>query len=171
MKIFLVGFMGSGKSTAGKKLAALLDYTFIDLDAMIESETDRSVTEWFREGEPKFREIESLVLKQTADFKNSIIATGGGTPCFHENMNWMKEQGLTVYLKMTPGGLFHRLIASKTKRPLLEGKTDVELMEYISETLKEREYFYAQAHYVIKGESLNVDQMLETIRKGEEELR
>jgi shikimate kinase len=141
MKIFLLGYMGSGKSTVGKKLASLLDYTFIDLDTMIESETDHSIPEWFAAGEPKFREIESIVLRQTSEFKNTVVATGGGTPCFYDNLQWMNENGLTVYLKMSPGALFHRLIYSKTSRPLLAGKTDVELMEYITESIREREYF------------------------------
>lgn len=171
MKIFLVGYMGSGKTTAGKKLASLLDYTYIDLDSMIESETDHTIPEWFSQGEHKFREIETLVLHQTADFKNSVISTGGGTPCFNENMVWMKEQGITVYLKMSAGALFHRLIYSKKERPLLAGKSDVELMEFITESLKEREFFYSQAHYTINGENLDVKELLEMIKKGEAELR
>lgn len=171
MKIFLLGYMGSGKSTVGKKLASLLNYTFIDLDTMIEAETDHSITEWFAAGETRFREIESLVLRQTAEFKNSVIATGGGTPCFNDNLEWMKAHGLTVYLKMSAGGLFHRLIYSKATRPLLTGKTDVELMEYITESLKEREYFYSKAHYTFKGESLDVKELLETLIKEEEALK
>ena len=162
--------MGSGKTTAGKKLASMLDYTFIDLDKMIESETDRTIPEWFASGESQFREVESLVLRQTTDFRRSVIATGGGTPCFHDNMQWMKENGLTVYIKMTAGGLFHRLIYSKGNRPLLAGKSEVELMEFIADSLKEREYFYSQAHYTFKGENLDVKELLETLRKEEEEL-
>jgi len=171
MKIFLLGYMGSGKTTVGKKLAALLDSSFIDLDDMIESETDHSVVEWFQQGEPRFREVESLVLRQTADFKNAVVSTGGGTPCFHDNMAWMKEQGLTIYLKLAAGSLFHRLAASKKERPLLEGKSDVELMEYITESLKEREYFYSQAHYTFKGENLDVKTLLDEIKRGEAQLR
>jgi shikimate kinase len=163
--------MGSGKSTAGKKLASLLDYTFIDLDNMIENETDHTIAEWFSAGESKFREIESMVLRQTDDFKNSVISTGGGTPCFHDNMQWMNENGVTVYIKMSTGGLFHRLIYSKTTRPLLAGKTDVELMEFITESLKEREFFYSQAHYTFKGENLDVKELLETLRKEEDALK
>jgi len=171
MKIFLLGYMGSGKTTVGKKLAALLDYTFIDLDAMIESETDHSITEWFSEGEAKFREIETLVLKQTADFNNAVISTGGGTPCFNDNMIWMKEHGLTMYLKLAAGSLFHRLAASKSMRPLLAGKSDVELMEYIIESLNERDYFYSQSHYVVKGESIDVKSLLDEIKNSESQLR
>lgn len=171
MKIFLIGYMGSGKTTAGKKLAAMLDYTFIDLDAMIENETDHTIVEWFSQGEARFREIETLVLKQTGDFKNAVISTGGGTPCFHENMAWMKENGLTVYLKLAPGSLFHRLAASKEKRPLLAGKSDLELMEFITESLKEREYYYSQAHYIVKGENLDVKTLVDEINSGESQLR
>ncbi len=171
MLIFLTGYMGSGKTTAGKKLASLMDYTFIDLDSMIASETGRSVEEWFEYGEQKFREIETLVLKQTADFKDAVISTGGGTPCFHENMAWMKEHGITIYLKLSSGSLFHRLAESKNVRPLLQGKTDVELMEYIVESLKEREYFYSQAHYTVKGENLDVKAVFEEIKNIETQLR
>lgn len=171
MKIFLVGYMGSGKTTAGRKLASLLGYTFIDIDSMIESETGRSVVEWFKMGEPKFREVETLVLQQTADFPDAVIATGGGTACYHENMKWMKEHGLTVYLKMSEGAIFHRLMNSKSERPLLKGKTDVELMEYITESLREREYFYSKAHYIVPGENMDVKKLLEEIKTGEAQLR
>ena len=163
--------MGSGKTTAGKKLAALLGYTFIDLDALIERESGHSVEEWFTRGEEKFREIETLVLRQTAETQNVVISTGGGTPCFHDNMTWMKEHGLTVYLRLNVGSLFHRLAESKKDRPLLANKTDVELMEFITESLKEREFFYSQAHYIIKGENLDVKSMLEEIKSGESQLR
>ena len=163
--------MGSGKTTAGKKLAALLGYTFIDLDALIERESGHSVEEWFTRGEEKFREIETLVLRQTAETQNVVISTGGGTPCFHDNMTWMKEHGLTVYLRLNVGSLFHRLAESKKDRPLLANKTDVELMEFITESLKEREFFYSQAHYIMKGENLDVKSMLEEIKSGESQLR
>jgi shikimate kinase len=171
MIIFLTGYMGSGKTTAGKKLAGLLGYAFIDLDSMIERETGRSVSSWFELGEERFREIESLVLKQTADFNNAVISTGGGTPCFHDNMEWMKSHGITIYIQMSPGALFHRLAASKANRPLLTGKTDVDLMEYIRESLKERSFFYSQAHYTVKGENLDVKTVYEEIRKQEAQLR
>jgi shikimate kinase len=171
MLIFLTGFMGAGKTTAGKKLASLLSYTFIDLDSQIEKETGLSVVELFKSGEYKFREVEALVLRNCAEMENAVISCGGGTPCFHENMLWMNGHGITVYIQLSIGALFHRLAASKQKRPLLVGKTDVELMEYITETLKEREYFYKQCHYTIKGENLDVDEMLKEIQRGEAQLR
>ena len=163
--------MGSGKTTAGKKLASLMHYNFIDLDMKIEIETGHSVPELFRSGEFRFREIETMVLHSTAELQNTVISCGGGTACFNENLNWMKSHGITVYLKMSPGALFHRLAGSKQRRPLLTGKTDVELMEYIAETLKEREYFYSQCHHIIPGENLDVQQILTAIRSDEAQLR
>ncbi|HMT29829.1 MAG TPA: shikimate kinase, partial [Bacteroidia bacterium] len=138
MLIYLTGFMGAGKSTAGKKLAGLLGYSFVDLDTMIESETKKSISELFAAGQDKFREIEAHILRNTESMSNCVIAAGGGTPCFHDNMKWMINHGLTVYIKLSPGSLFHRLAPSKTSRPLIAGKSDVELMEYIMETLKDR---------------------------------
>lgn len=171
MLIYLTGFMGAGKSTTGKKLAALLGYTFIDLDANIEKETGLTIQELFKSGETKFREIESMVLQATAEKEKCVISCGGGTPCFNDNLAWMKAHGITVYIQMTTGGLFHRLAASKQNRPLLAGKTDVELMEYIMETLRERDYFYQQCHYKVKGESLDVKELLTEIQRGEAQLR
>ena len=171
MLIFLTGFMGAGKTTAGKRLASLLNYKFVDLDTQIEMETGLTVVELFQSGEYKFREVEALVLRNCSGFENAVISCGGGTPCFHDNLAWMNSQGITVYIQLSVGSLFHRLAASKQKRPLLVGKTDVELMEYISETLKEREYFYKQCHYTIKGEDLDVDEMLKEIKRGEAQLR
>ena len=171
MLIYLTGFMGAGKSTAGKKLAGLLGYKFIDLDACIELETGLTISELFQSGEYKFREIESMVLRNISEVSNTVICCGGGTPCFNDNLAWMKSHGITVYIQMTTGGLFHRLAGSKSNRPLIAGKTDVELMEYIMETLKEREYFYRQCHYTVKGESLDVKELVELIQKGEAQLR
>ncbi|MDQ3050898.1 MAG: shikimate kinase [Bacteroidota bacterium] len=171
MLIYLTGFMGAGKTTTGKKLASLLGATFIDLDNEIEKETGLPIIEIFKSGEFKFREIESMVLRNLSVTKNAIISCGGGTPCFNENLTWMKSNGITVYIRMTVGGLFHRLSATKQTRPLIAGKTDVELMEYIMETLKEREYYYKQCHYVVKGESLDAKELLSQIQKGETQLK
>ncbi len=171
MLIYLTGFMGAGKTTAGKKLAGLLNYSFIDLDADIEKQTGSTIIELFKSGEHKFREIESMVLRKTRELNNSVISCGGGTPCFNDNLVWMNSHGITVYIQMTTGGLFHRLATTKKTRPLLSGKTDVELMEYIMETLKERDYFYKQCHYKVKGESLDVKELLNEIQRGEAQLR
>jgi len=169
--IYLTGFMGAGKTTAGKKLAAALGYNFVDLDALIEKETGHTISQLFEKGIDKFREMESVILKKTGGYSNSVVATGGGTPCYYDNLIWMNKNGITIYLKLSAGSLFHRLAASKQKRPLLQGKSDVELMEFIMETLTDRENFYSRSKYVIKGEDLDVKVLLELIQKGETQLR
>ena len=171
MLIYLTGFMGAGKTTAGKKLAALLGYAFVDVDTCIEKETGQTIPELFAKGEFNFREIESMVLHNVSDVENAVISCGGGTPCFNDNLAWMKSHGITVYIQLTAGALFHRLAASKQKRPLIAGKSDVELMEYIMETLRERDYFYRQCHYTVKGENLDVKELLAEIQRGEAQLR
>ncbi len=163
--------MGAGKTTAGKKLASAVGYTFVDLDSLIEKETGQSISQLFESGMDKFREMESVILKHTGNYSNSVIATGGGTPCYYDNLMWMNKTGITIYLKLSAGSLFHRLAAAKQKRPLIQGKTDVELMEFIMETLKDREKFYARSKYVIKGEDLDVKELLELIKKEESQLK
>ncbi|MBL0340525.1 MAG: shikimate kinase [Bacteroidetes bacterium] len=171
MLIYLTGFMGAGKTTAGKKLATLLGYNFIDLDELIEIETGKNMSQLFESGLPYFREVESLTLKSTSKYTDTVIATGGGSPCFHGNMEWMNQHGVTVYIRMTVGSLFHRLAASKQKRPLIAGKSDVDLMEFILTTLKERLVFYKQAKYIIKGESLDAKELMSLLKEGESQLR
>lgn len=171
MLIFLTGFMGAGKTTAGKKVATLLKHTFIDLDALIEKETGKTISELFAISESHFREIESHILRKTGEIQHAVIATGGGTPCFRENMNWMNAHGITVYIKLAAGSLFHRLAASKKDRPLLQKKGDVALMEYIMETLRYREVYYSQSKYTLKGEDLKPDALVKMISEGEGQLK
>lgn len=171
MLLFLTGFMGSGKTTLGKRLATLLHYGFVDLDELIEQQTGRSIPDLFLKGEHGFREIETMVLHSLADADNMVVSTGGGTACFNDNIAWMNSHGITIYIRMSAGSLFHRLSGSKQKRPLLAGKADVELMEYITDTLREREYFYTRSHYTVKGENLDAAALLAEIEKGESQLR
>ncbi len=165
MNIFLIGFMGSGKSTAGKKLATKLKMQFIDLDSIMELETNTTIHELFNaRGENAFREIEHATLKKVvASTNNAVIATGGGTPCFFQNMDFMNANGVTVYLEMHPGSIYYRLARSKADRPLISGKTDAALMEYIIETLETREPVYLKAKHIVKGESLNIAGLAEKI--------
>ncbi|MGJ1323734.1 shikimate kinase [Sphingobacterium faecium] len=148
--IFLIGYMGSGKTTLAKKLANKLELPFIDTDDEIVKEVGMSITEYFQlHGEEKFRALEREHLQKIAQ-QEAIVSTGGGSPCFFDNMQWMNENGISVYLQMTPKALFDRLSQSKpNKRPILIGKTDEELFNFISEKLVEREPFYKQAHLII----------------------
>ena len=125
MKLYLTGFMGSGKSLIGKKLAEKLQFKFLDLDTAIEEYAGKSVAEIFVEkGEAAFREMEQKMVRQTDKLQNTIIATGGGTPCFYENMDWMNKHGLTIFLEVSPEILAQRLKGEKQKRPLLAGKNE-----------------------------------------------
>jgi len=146
MRIFLIGFMGSGKSTLGKKLSELVKAPFIDLDSAIESAEGKSISEIFKDrGEEYFRKTETETLHETARSRNVVIATGGGTPCFHNNMEWMNEKGVTVYLKAEPGELYHRLLKERQTRPLLAHLGDVALFDFIVSSLAHREPYYVQA--------------------------
>jgi shikimate kinase len=150
MQIFLIGFMGSGKSYCGKLWAANSDFSFIDLDAVIEKNEDTTIAKIFEEkGETYFRELESTTLHSLHNQQNTIIACGGGTPCFHNNMQWMNANGTTVYLKGTPQLLAQRVLNEKQQRPILSNIKDEELEDFIEKKLTERELFYNQAKVIL----------------------
>jgi shikimate kinase len=158
MKVFLVGYMGSGKSTVGRKIATRLQHEFADLDAYIESKTGKTIPEIFsQQGEEIFREIEHDAMLDLIKWPKYIISTGGGTPCFFDNMDLMKQNGITIYLKLTSSQLFQRLHRHPETRPLLTGKSDAELKEYIEKNLAIRESYYNQAHYIMDGFTPDVD--------------
>jgi shikimate kinase len=153
--------MGSGKTTAGKKLAVRLNFSFIDLDLLIEKKEKRTISTIFSvEGEMNFRKIERRVLKEIVKTDNIVVACGGGTPCYSDNMLFMKEKGQTVYLEMPVGALINRLKNSYGERPLIKGKSKEELRNYISSTLAEREKYYQKAHYTVNALNLKVDSIL-----------
>ena len=164
MKIFLIGFMGCGKTTVGKKLAGKLGFNFIDLDEHIERRHGKSVSEIFEtEGEEKFRALESAGLKEIIAGDNTVIATGGGTPCFNNNMELINNKGISVYLKMSVDSLANRLGNAKSIRPLIKGLSEEELKNYILNKLTEREAYYLQAHYKVKAKDLNVGELAEFV--------
>lgn len=163
-KIFLTGYMGSGKSTAGKKLAAKLGFEFIDLDKFIETECGQTISEIFAEkGENEFRALEHNALKKLINKNNIVVACGGGTPCYYGNMELMNNNGITIYLKMSAEALASRLIKAKDRRPLIEGKTEDELKNFINEHLEKREDIYHQAQYIVKGKNLDVDELVDFV--------
>lgn len=154
-RIFLIGYMGSGKTTLGKAYARAMQLQFIDLDWYIEERFHKTVQELFEERkEDGFREIERNMLHEVAEFEDVIIACGGGTPCFFDNMEYMNGKGETVFLDASPEVLFRRLKIAKSKRPLLMDKSDEELMDVIQNALRIRIPFYSQAKYVFNAESL-----------------
>ncbi|MBK0384203.1 shikimate kinase [Pedobacter sp. SD-b] len=164
-KIFLVGFMGCGKSKMGKALASKLNKTFIDLDDLVEAKNQMSIPEMFSAyGEEGFREKEKEVLQQSAFADDIVIATGGGASCFFDNMEWMKNNGLTIFIDTPVKVLADRLINARVERPLVKGKSYEELIEFIQIKLTERKPFYNQAHIILKGIDLNVETILEAIK-------
>lgn len=147
--------MGAGKTTAGRELAKALDLEFVDLDHFIQTRYQKTVSQLFDEvGEAEFRNIEAKVLKEVGEFENVVISTGGGTPCFFDNMDYMNRTGRTIYLKASPEALAKRLNTCKEKRPLIKDKNEEELYIFILDTLKKREPFYTKAQIIFETQEL-----------------
>ncbi len=155
MRIFLIGFMGSGKTHWGKQLAALLKIPFMDLDEKIESTTGKTITQVFAEsGEEFFRVTERDLLEQVIDENNSmVLSVGGGTPCFFNNISTMKKKGIVVWLNTHVDVLLQRLLQGRKERPLIRDISDADLKNYIVRKLNERRMYYEQANVVIDNES------------------
>lgn len=163
MKIFLTGFMGSGKTTMGRKLATYLKYKFVDLDKFLEDKAGMSINDFFQlHGETAFREFEKEILQNSSFSENTVIATGGGAPCYFDNMDWMNRNGVTVYLMVPPKGLVDRL-KHATDRPLIKGLSEQDLLKFITEKLKEREPFYKKARYIVNGLNLTAEKFASCI--------
>lgn len=157
--VFLIGFMGCGKTTLGRKLASRLGYAFMDLDDIFEAKVGMTIAEYFSAfGEEAFRKLESEVLKQTSYPENAVVSTGGGLPCFFDNMDWMNANGKTVYIKLSPKTLAGRLENEKDQRPVLRdhGK---DLVAFIAGKLAERDKFYNRASIIADGLSLTAEKV------------
>ena len=141
--------MGSGKSTLGRQLSGLLKAGFSDIDELFEARYHVSINDFFEKyGETTFRDIERELLLETARLENTIISTGGGTPCSKDNMNFIRNNGISVYLRMTTEELAGRLKNLRRKRPLLRNIEAVGLEPWIKEELQTREGFYLQATHI-----------------------
>ncbi len=164
-RIVLTGFMYCGKSTVGRKLARILDYDFIDLDTEIENKYHYTVVDIFKTfGENVFRNMEQQMLDCVLQKDNVVIACGGGTPCFFDNMKKIKDNSVSIYLSLNPASIYSRYANSKRSRPLLEGKSDEEIKQYITEKLKEREVFYNQSDIIITSLSVSPDEIAQKIK-------
>lgn len=162
--IFLIGFMGAGKSTIGKKLAHRLGLTFFDLDKLIEAKAGCSISDIFKFlGETAFREMEQACLQSFQTENNFLLACGGGTPCFFDNLRFMKDNGLVVYVNLQESILFERLSKAKKIRPSIVGMDEKQLKEFISNQLKARMPFYEQADLSMSGLSINLSVIVEQI--------
>lgn len=167
MIITLLGYMGSGKSTIGAKLAAVLDFKFIDLDDFIEEKEAQSVKEIFKtKGEIYFRKIETLYLKEIiTENSNVVLSVGGGTPCYSNNIDLINsKKSISIYLKLLPKSLSNRLFLEKEQRPLISHlKTEEDLLAFIGIHLFERNNFYNKAANTIVTDNLTVKDIVEKI--------
>jgi shikimate kinase len=155
MRVFLMGFMGAGKTTFGNALAKELKVPFYDLDWFIERRYKKSISELFAEsGEQSFRDIEKDMLHEVGEMDNVVIACGGSTPLFFDNMDYMLKKGQTLYLKVSNNILFKRLKEAKDTRPLIANKSDEELKEFILSEVERREKGYLRAEFIFSGDRL-----------------
>ncbi len=163
-RIFLIGFMGSGKSTFGKKLAKELSLPFIDLDKEIEIKAKCSITDIFKYlGEDTFRKMESDCLHELSNRDEFVMATGGGAPCYFNNIEHINKKGTSIYIELDPQSIFNRLSNAKNIRPTIKDKKDEELMSFIKEKLAERETVYKQAKLTINGLSINIKEVADKL--------
>lgn len=156
--------MGCGKSTKAKQLAYRLECPVVDLDSEIVNKSGKTIAEFFEAyGEDGFRNYESEMLKTFAYPSTCVVATGGGLPCFFDNMEWMNANGQTVYLRMEPAALVSRL-HNRQKRPLIKDLDDEQLLEFIKVKLEERNPFYAKAKVIVDAFDLDAEKLEEAIK-------
>jgi len=166
MRLFLIGYMCSGKTTLGKYLAKQLNMDFIDLDEFIEQKENLTITDIFNErGEKLFRQLEHNYLKELSMYDNVIIATGGGTPCCNNNMDIINSQGISVYLYTSEDVLIDRLLVMGENRPLVRGKSRDELNKFVNSHIKDREPYYQQAKVIVNGDVWDIENIAERILK------
>lgn len=171
-RILLIGFMAAGKTTLGKALARDLGLQFIDLDHYIENRYHSTVSQLFADrGEEGFRQIERNMLHEVTEFEDVIIATGGGTPCFYDNMEYMSSKGITVFLQASVDVIYTRLTIARVQRPLVKGKTADELRQYIADMLEMRSPYYTRAHHTFCADYLeNTQQVSDSVQRFKSEL-
>lgn len=160
MNVYLIGYMGSGKSTVGRQLARLLNYSHLDLDNYFEEAYRISIIDFYRKyDEEAFRIIERKLLQQTLSLKDHVISTGGGTACYSNNIELINRHGISVYISMHEKSLFHRLKHSRRPRPRTANLDDEMLEKQIIEDMGQRGMFYDKARFKVKGEDLNVREL------------
>lgn len=165
MNIYLVGFMASGKTTLGGQLAKLLGMHYIDMDEYVEQQTGKTIRQIFvTQGEEHFRKLENEILLELINKDGLVVATGGGSPCFYNNMEAMNAKGITVYIKVSVTELVNRLADSKIDRPLLWGKSVDELTAYINEMLRLRDPFYSTAKLIFTSDEPSAEAIAAEIR-------
>jgi shikimate kinase len=165
MKIFFIGFMGTGKTYSGKQLGQKLNIPFFDLDEEIIKHEGKSINEIFGEsGEEYFRLLEKDVLHIITEYNDSfIMACGGGTPCYYNNIDYMNKEGISVWLNTSVDTLYNRLIHEKDKRPLIKDLSETQLRGYIAKKFSDRKIYYEQASIIVDEEPVQLDKLIEKI--------
>ena len=162
MKIVLIGYMGAGKTTLGKALAQHMGFQFYDLDGWIEEKAGCTIAEIFaQQGEDAFREMERQALHEVMEKDDIVLSVGGGTPCFFDNIDYMNHEAKTVYLNASVDTLKAHIRMGGSKRPLVDGKSDEELTEYITASLQKREAFYRQATYQVRIATITREEQID----------
>jgi shikimate kinase len=171
MRIYLIGYMGSGKSTLGRKLSDALGIPRIDMDEEIESRYKICIPDFFRKyGEEAFRDVEHKILKEISSLPDVVVSTGGGTPCFHGNIDLMNIGGLTIYLSASPELILSRIESLAWKRPLFQQMNGDNSLQKITIHLKSREKYYQQATYTIDAANSDINELKDRILKYFERL-
>jgi shikimate kinase len=166
MKIYLIGYMASGKSKLGKELSGMTGLSFVDLDEVFEEKYRIGIVDFFdKYGDTAFRQIEHQLLLETEFLENTIIATGGGTPCSDENIRFIKAHGISIYIEMDVADLTGRLKSVKRKRPLLKNVPLDDLEQFIRNQLVEREPYYLQADHIIEGPVDELEALADLIKR------
>ena len=170
-RIYLIGFMGCGKSHTGRQLAENLHWGFIDLDDLIEKRYASTIEDIFkRSGEIAFRNYEAETLRNLELFDNTIVSVGGGAPCFSDNIDFMNSSGKTIYLRMSPALLSERLRTDKKPRPLLKNLNPGQLEDFIRIKLTEREIYYLKASEVVEADDLKINDLINSVLRLSEEM-
>ncbi|MCQ2114102.1 MAG: shikimate kinase [Bacteroidaceae bacterium] len=157
-RIILTGYMGVGKTTVGRSLAATLGLGFYDLDWYISSRRRKSISDLFAEfGEDGFRNIEHNMLHEVCEFENVVVSCGGGTPCFFDNMEYMNRQGETIYIKASPEYIIEHLTESRNVRPLLANMDKEQLQTFVIQQIAEREKYYLQSKHILSVDGNDLD--------------
>jgi shikimate kinase len=165
MRLFIIGYKSSGKTTIGKKLAHRLNLEFIDLDHAIEDRENRTVPEIYTEiGDEKFRVLEWEVLTEIVKNDNIVVSTGGGAPCHCNNMNLMEKYGEVIYIHLDNDTLVNRLTHATKDRPIVLNKTEEELRDYVADMRNRCEHHYTRAKYIVEGKGLTVERILEALQ-------
>jgi len=164
MRVYILGYMYSGKSTLGRKLAKRLDYEFVDTDSLFETRYQITIKDFLhRYDEAAFRKLEREVLLSTIQYHNCVISTGGGTPCFSDNMAFIKQNGVSIYLEATPNLIMSRRVKSKKARPLLENLSHDEAQDLVTKQMKERSPYYELADLKFNADDISLNKIHEAL--------